>query len=242
MSRTPDTPPNALGRADDSVKILNSDTGEEALLAVFDDAGKLLNPDEAIGELVSVVSAPTFEGYWNNPDADEERTHGGIYWSGDLAYRDAGGFVYFAGRNFDWLRVDGENFAAAPVERILVRHPDIDLAAVYAVPRPSVGDDVMAAVVRRPGADFDPEGFAGFLAGQDDLGTKWASRYVCWDDSLPQTETNKILKRTLRRERWESGDETWVRDGGRYRRLVSEDTEAIRAEFEARGRLSVLDV
>ena len=242
VSRTPDTPPNALGRADETVKILDPDTGEEAPLAVFDDTGKLLNPDEAIGELVSMVSAPTFEGYWNNPEADEERTHGGIYWSGDLAYRDADGFVYFAGRNFDWLRVDGENFAAAPVERILVRHPDIDLAAVYAVPSPSVGDEVMAAVVRRPGSVFDPEEFIEFLSGQDDLGTKWTPRYVRWADTLPQTETNKILKRTLRRERWESDDETWVRDGQGYRRLASDDADAIRAEFEARGRLSVLDV
>ena len=242
VSRTPDTPPNALGRADESVKILDPDTGEEAPLAVFDDTGKLLNPDEAIGELVSMVSAPTFEGYWNNPEADVERTHGGIYWSGDLAYRDAEGFVYFAGRNFDWLRVDGENFAAAPVERILVRHPDIDLAAVYAVPSPSVGDDVMAAVVRRPGAEFDPGRFARFLAGQDDLGTKWAPRYVRWADTLPQTETNKILKRTLRRERWESHDETWVRDGDGYRRLMPEDSDAIRAEFAARERLSALEI
>ena len=242
VSRTSDTPPNALGRADENVKILDPDTGEEAPLAVFDDTGKLLNPDEAIGELVSMVSAPTFEGYWNNPEADEERTHGGIYWSGDLAYRDADGFVYFAGRNFDWLRVDGENFAAAPVERILVRHPDIDLAAVYAVPSPSVGDEVMAAVVRRPGSVFDPEEFVEFLAGQDDLGTKWTPRYVRWADTLPQTETNKILKRTLRRERWESDDETWVRDGQGYRQLASDDADAIRAEFEARGRLSVLDV
>ncbi|WP_420638516.1 AMP-binding protein [Candidatus Poriferisocius sp.] len=242
VSRTADTPPNALGRADDTVKILDPDTGEEAALAVFDDTGKLLNPDQAIGELVSMEAAPAFEGYWNNPEADEERTHGGIYWSGDLAYRDADGFVYFAGRNFDWLRVDGENFAAAPVERILVRHPDIDLAAVYAVPSPSVGDEVMAAVVRRPGAGFDPEGFAGFLAGQSDLGTKWAPRYVRWADSLPQTETNKILKRTLRRERWESDDETWVRDGDHYRRLQPGDAASIRAEFEARGRSAALDV
>ena len=42
---------------------------------------------------------------------------------------DADGWIYFAGRGFDWLRVDGENFAAAPVERILTRHPGIALAA-----------------------------------------------------------------------------------------------------------------
>ena len=44
------------------------------------------------------------------------------------------GFFYFAGRNSDWLRVDGENFAAAPVEQVIARHPDVVLAAVYAVP------------------------------------------------------------------------------------------------------------
>ena len=43
----------------------------------------------------------------------------GMYWSGDLAYKDADGFVYLAGRTSDWMRVDGENLAAAPIERIL---------------------------------------------------------------------------------------------------------------------------
>ncbi len=52
-----------------------------------------------------------------------------MYWSGDLAYRDPEGFVYHAGRTADWLRIDGENLAAAPVERILVRHPSIAQAA-----------------------------------------------------------------------------------------------------------------
>ena len=48
--------------------------------------------------------------------------------TGDLGYRDDDGVFYFAGRSADWIRVDGENFAAAPIERILGRHPD--LAAV----------------------------------------------------------------------------------------------------------------
>ena len=56
------------------------------------------------------------------------------------------GFFYFAGRSGDWLRVDGENFAATPVELVLARHPDVVLAAVYAVPSVEVGDEVMAAL------------------------------------------------------------------------------------------------
>jgi fatty-acyl-CoA synthase len=241
VGRTPDTPHNALGRAAENVRILNSDTGAECAIAEFDDSGKLLNADAAVGEMVDLQSASTFEGYWNNPEADTERTHDGIYWSGDLAYRDADGFIYFAGRNYDWLRVDGENFAAAPVERILVRHPDIELAAVYAVPNSDVGDDVMAALIRRPGAEFDADGFAAFLATEADMGTKWVPRYVRWADDLPKTATMKIVKKQLRAERWEAADEIWVRDGATYRELAAADVTHIRQAFVDRERESVLD-
>ena len=47
----------------------------------------------------------------------------GMYWSGDLAYRDADGWIYLAGRTADWMRVDGENLTTAPIERILLRCP-----------------------------------------------------------------------------------------------------------------------
>ena len=70
----------------------------------------------------------------------------GWYWSGDLGYRDEDGVFYFAGRNADWIRVDGENFAAAPIERILARLPGVDGVAVYAVPDSRTGDQVMAAI------------------------------------------------------------------------------------------------
>ena len=241
VGRTPDTPHNALGRGDDKTRILDSETGEECAVAVFDDTGKLLNADDAIGELVNVETAATFEGYWNNPEADDERTHDGIYWSGDLAYRDAEGFIYFAGRNYDWLRVDGENFAAAPVERILVRYRDIELAAVYAVPNSDVGDDVMAAVVHSPGAEFDPAGFAAFLSSEADLGPKWVPQYVRWAEDVPKTATMKIIKKQLRAERWESSDPTWVRDGDSYRLLSDADVASIRRAFVDRERESVLE-
>jgi acyl-CoA synthetase (AMP-forming)/AMP-acid ligase II len=147
-----------------------------------------------------------------------------------------------AGRDFDWLRVDGENFAAAPVEQILARLPAIELAAVYAVPDPEVGDQCMAALTLRPGAGFDAEAFAAFLAAQRDLGTKQAPRLVRVAERLPSTETNKILKRVLRREGWECADPVWLREAeGRYRRLGPDDAAALRARFRARGRESVLD-
>ena len=99
------------------------------------------------GELVNVAGAGRFEGYYNDPDADAERMRGGVYHSGDLAYRDENGYAYFAGRLGDWMRVDGENLGAAPIERVLLRHPDVIEVAVYGIPAPDVGDQVMAALV-----------------------------------------------------------------------------------------------
>jgi fatty-acyl-CoA synthase len=184
-----------------------------------------------------------FEGYWNNDEANAARVRDGYYWTGDLAYRDEAGWFYFAGRDFEWLRVDGENFAAAPIERIVSRHPDVVLAAVYAVPAVDVGDEVMVALQLRPGATFDPDAFDSFLGAQADLGTKWSPRFVRVTDALPVTETSKVLKRVLRRERWETDDPIWWRAErrGAYRAMTPRDVAALRAQFEQRGRAEVLE-
>lgn len=120
-----------------------------------------------------------------------------MYWAGDLAYRDADGFIYLAGRTADWIRVDGENLAAAPIERILERLPQVSQVAVFAVPDERVGDQVMAALVLRRGMDLRPTDLEEFLASQSDLSPKAWPRYVRINDDLPATATNKILKREL---------------------------------------------
>lgn len=241
VQRTPDMPRGALGVGLPGTLVLDPDSGKECPRARFDAQGRLANADEAVGELANTQTAAGFEGYWNNPEANHERTHGGVYWSGDLAYRDEAGFLYFAGRRDDWMRVDGENFAAAPVERILTRHPDVALAALYAVPNENVGDDAMAALVLRPGSRFEPEAFASFLAVQRDLGSKCAPRYVRIAAELPMTPTNKILKRALRKQRWECADPVWQRGAdGRYVALDDAGRARLRAEFASRGRESAL--
>jgi fatty-acyl-CoA synthase len=197
-----------------NVIVVDQTTGEECPRAAFDDSGRIKNADLAIGEIVSTSGAAGFEGYWRNDEAERARVRNGWYWTGDLGYRDAAGYVYFAGRTDDWLRVDGENFASAPVTRVLERHPDVVLAAVYAVPDPVVGDQVMAALQLREGAEFDPEAFAEFLRDQPDLGTKWAPRYVRICAEIPTTATAKILVRALRTEGLTCHDPVWVRSEG----------------------------
>ncbi len=227
VQRTPDTPDGALGRAPEGTMVVNPDSGEPCVVARFDEHGRLVNAEQSIGELVSMGGGAGFEGYWHNDDAEKARLRNGWYWTGDLAYVDEAGFFYFAGRADDWLRVDGENFAAAPVARILERHRDVVVSSVYAVPDPVAGDQVMAAIQLRPGAAFDPEEFTGFVAAQEDLGTKWAPRFLRVSDALPITATSKVLVRVLRAEGWNCTDPVWwkadVRNDSGYERLTDAD-------------------
>jgi fatty-acyl-CoA synthase len=242
ITRVPGTPVGSLGTAPDAVKVVNPVSGDECPRARFDAAGKLLNAEEATGEIVN-FAAQGFEGYWKNDEAMRERFRQGAYWTGDLAYRDADGFFYFAGRSADWIRVDGENFAAAPVERILLRWSAVVLPAVYGVPDPQLGDRVMAALQLAPGRRFDPLAFAAFLAEQDDLGTKWTPTFVRIVESLPTTETNKIVKRELVLQRWHVNAPIWWRPGKEltYVPFTPADADALRDQFAAAGRAHVLE-
>ena len=138
-----------------------------------------------------------FAGYYNDPGATDERMRHGIFWTGDLAYRDADGWIYLAGRTADWMRVDGENMTSAPIERILIRLPAISQVAVYPVPDEHVGDQVMAAIVLQDGATLTPEEFGEFLAAQPDLSPKGGRATSGSPTSCPATATNKVVKRAL---------------------------------------------
>ena len=197
ITREDGCPPGSLGQGFPGVSIYNPDTLTECPVARFDGDGALINPDEAIGELVNTSGAGLFAGYYNDQDATDARLRHGMFWSGDLAYRDADDWIYFAGRSGDWLRVDGENMTTAPIERILQRLPAVSQVAVYAVPDEQVGDQVMAALVLAGNAELTPGELGEFLAGRSDLSPKAWPRHVWITDSLPSTATNKILKREL---------------------------------------------
>ncbi|MEV2215432.1 AMP-binding protein [Streptomyces sp. NPDC050997] len=233
----PGTPRGAVGPATPGLVVLHPETHTECPPAVLDPAGRLLNGGEAIGELVNRGPNP-FEGYWHNPAAEAERRHDGGYWTGDLFYRDADGFLYFAGRADDRLRVDGENLAAAMIENILARYEGAVAVAVYAVPDPVTGDQVMAAVA----GDFEARAFAAFLLAQPDLGTKMAPRFVRVVERMPVTATNKIHRAALRTAGFACADPVWWRPPGEdgYRRLTDEDKGGLVAEYRQHGREKLL--
>jgi fatty-acyl-CoA synthase len=226
----------ALGLAPDHVKVVD-DTGAEKARAALDADGRVTNAEESVGEIVNTAGVGPFEGYYNNVEATERTTRFGWYWSGDLGYKDADGYLYFAGRNADWIRVDGENFPAGPIEEALRRAPGVILAAVYGVPDAQAGDQVMAGLVLADGATFDPAGFATWLDGQPDVGPKWRPRYVRVLHDPPTTGTNKIRTPQLVREKFRrdlaGGDPLFVRERGdaAYRELTERDERALYDEF-----------
>ena len=243
--RTPDTPPNALGRErpDMAGKVIVVDPASDAECprVIFDEHGAISNP-ECIGEIVNTSGGSTFEGYYNNPEASNERVRNGWYWTGDLGYRDENGFFYFAGRSADWLRVDSENFAGAPVENIISRFPGVVMAAVYPVPDPVTGDMVMTAIEMNSSTVFDAGAFDDFLAAQKDQGTKWSSRLVRVTSAMPLTANNKVHKPPLRAEKWRTSDVVYWRPerGDRLRPMTDDDRRLLEQSFADNKRSHVL--
>ena len=226
----------ALGKVGPAVKVVDED-GTERPRARFDPEGRLLNADDCVGEIVNTAGAGPFEGYYNNAEANERTLRFGWYWTGDLGYLDVDGYLYFAGRNADWLRVDGENFPAGPIESALSKHPDVVLAAVYGVPDDQAGDQVMAGLVLRDGATFDPAAFAEWVDGHDGIGPKWRPRYVRILRDPPTTGTNKIVKRSLVHQKWRAdqvgGDIVYVRARNEpvYREFTADDERDLHSSF-----------
>ena len=246
VTRQPGDPPRSIGFPAAGIAVVDAQ-GNEKPPAQFDDAGRLCNADEAIGEIVNTQGLAWFEGYYKNPEAMQQRTRNGWYWTGDLGYKDQRGYLYFAGRDVEWLRVDGENFVARPVEEILQRHPDVVLAAVYGVPDPDGGDRVMAALLLRDGAVFDSDRFQEFLGAQADLSPKWTPAYIRIASELPQTATSKVLKNELRRQKFRpdlcADPIYWhARSNEPYRRFTAEDYARLHVQFVELSKLSLLDV
>jgi fatty-acyl-CoA synthase len=176
-----------------------------------------------------------------------------VYHSGDLGHvLDVEGrrFLYFDGRTDDWIRKDGENFSAAQVARCMAEHPDVALAAAYGVPCAVSDELVMAALLLRPGARFDPAGFLAFCERQvreGGMDRKWIPDFVRLVDDFQFTQTQKILVRELKRDHFHRGRLPdapifWRQRGDTaFRAFGSDDFAALRRQFQSAERDRLLD-
>jgi crotonobetaine/carnitine-CoA ligase len=135
------------------------------------------------------------DGYFGDPAATAAAFVGGWFRTGDLAHLDPAGRVYLDGRMKDMIRRSGENVAAREVEEVVATHPDVQLAAVVAVPDELRGEEVKAVVVLQPAATTSAAALAAYCAER--LAAFKVPRFWEFRESLPLTASQRVAKAEL---------------------------------------------
>jgi acyl-CoA synthetase (AMP-forming)/AMP-acid ligase II len=162
---------------------------------LVDDEGRPVEVDQ-VGELYS-RSPFLFNGYWNQPALTEQcQRSGGWVSAGDLARRDADGFVYIVDRKKDMVISGGLNIYPREIEDVLARHPDVREASVVGVPDERWGERLRAYVVTQPRATLSSEALLDHCRAS--LSGYKVPRELRFIDALPRNAGGKILKRELR--------------------------------------------
>ena len=199
-------PPGSIGKGYPGVSVYHAETVTECATAVFDEHGALANFDEAVGELVNTYGVGRLHRLLQRPRGDrraDAARHVLVGRPGVPRRRR----LDLPGRAHRRLDAGGRREPRGGSGRAdLQRLPEINHVAVYAVPDEHVGDQVMAAIVLNEGVTLTPKRFEEFLASQPDLSPKAWPRYVRINAVLPQTATNKILKRQLIQEGVRAGN------------------------------------
>lgn len=151
---------------------------------------------EEVGELW--VSSPTlFNGYWKRPEETAAAIKDGWVTVGDLARRDAEGFIYIVDRKKDMIITGGVNVYPREIEEVLVRHPDIAEVAVIGVPDARWGETLLTFAVVRPGATLTAADIVAFCHGK--LAAFKIPKDLELIDALPRNANGKVLKTELRK-------------------------------------------
>lgn len=186
----PDKPANCVGRASELFEL------------------DLVDPDDApvardgrtVGEIVVRPKLPfaMMTEYHENPTATAHAFRNLWFHTGDLARMDQDGYVLLEGRGGDAIRRRGENISASEIERQVLTHPGVELAAAFGVPSDLGEDDVKLDVVLRGGARLDAVELLEFL--RDRLPNFALPRYIQFRTELPLTPSLRVEKHRLRSE------------------------------------------
>lgn len=164
--------------------------------AIMDEEGTL-RPRGSVGELV-YRGPQVMNGYLNQPEQTAESMRHGWFHSGDVAWIDDEGVVWFTDRTKDIVKSGGENVSSVEVERALMEHPAVLEAAIVGVPHERWGEAVTAAVLLRDGHAVDEAALIAHCRAR--LGGFKVPKAVRFYDALPRTGTGKLQKHKLRAE------------------------------------------
>jgi len=172
-------------------------------------------PDGEAGELMLRADEPFAfaTGYFGMPEKTVEAWRNLWFHTGDRVVRESDGFYRFLDRMKDAIRRRGENISSYEVEQVLVSHPLVENAAVFPVRSELAEDEVMAAVVLRPGAKLAYEALLDYC--QPRMPYFAVPRYLEYVDALPVTENGKVTKYRLRDRGITAA--TWDRETAGYK-------------------------
>jgi crotonobetaine/carnitine-CoA ligase len=174
---------------------------------IVDDEDRPLPPGQ-VGEIVQRERQPglLMTGYFKNPEGTRAALRGGWLHTGDLGYRDAEGFYYFAGRRKDAIRRRGENVSAWEIERVAGACPGVEECAAVGVPSELGEEDIKLFVRRAEGRAVAPPDVIRWC--EERLAHFQVPRYLAFVDEFPKTPSERIKKDELSR----SVDGCWDRE------------------------------
>jgi acyl-CoA synthetase (AMP-forming)/AMP-acid ligase II/acyl carrier protein len=156
-------------------------------VAILDDAGNSLDRGQA-GE-VAVRGASVIQAYQNHPAANQASFTNGWFRTGDLGCLDEDGFLFLTGRLKEIINRGGEKISPREVDDVLVEHPAVAQAVTFAVPHPTLGQEIACAVVLRAQASLAAHELRGFARTR--LAEFKVPRRVLFLDELPKGPTGK---------------------------------------------------
>jgi fatty-acyl-CoA synthase len=196
---TETSPVSTQTRADDELELRVSTVGRvhpHLEVKVVDPGTGLTVPVGTTGELCT-RGYSVMLGYWEQPDKTAEAIDAaGWMHTGDLATMDEGGYLRIVGRIKDLVIRGGENIYPREIEEFLYTHPDVADVQVVGVPDPKYGEELLAAVRLRPGANVSEEEVRDFCRGK--IAHYKVPRYVRFVDEFPMTVTGKVQKYKMR--------------------------------------------
>jgi crotonobetaine/carnitine-CoA ligase len=169
------------------------------VIEIQDEEGNAL-PAGVEGEICARPAEPLamFDGYWRQPRATIEAFRNLWFHTGDRGRFDDEGYLIFTDRMKDSIRRRGENISSFELERSVQNHPDVLECAAYAVPSELTEDEVMIAVVLRPGRQVDAAELFRYCV--EHIPRFAVPTYLRFVDVLPKTPSQRIQKYKLREE------------------------------------------
>ena len=185
---------------------------EDFEVKIFDDDDNEVAPNVA-GEIVVRPLKPyiMMTGYYKMPDKTLETWRNLWFHTGDFAYKDAEGYIYFIDRVKDYIRRRAENISSSELESIINSHPKVMESAAVGVPSEFGEDDVKVVVRLKEGEILSPQELLAFC--EDRMAYFMVPRYVEFVDRLPMTETEKVKKLELK----SLTEKTWDREKAGYK-------------------------